>query len=106
MEEPNLTSSLSKLADTDINLCLSAAHAAMEAGAYADADRLFKRGLKWSEERFGSQSAAVGLVLIAMIELYEKDSSGRSTQKLERRIGEICRRYFFQAIAEQMVDEE
>jgi hypothetical protein len=106
MEEPNFTSSLPRLADTDINLCLAAAHAAMESGEYADADRLFKRGLKWTEERFGAQSAAVGLVLIAMIELYEKDSSGRSTEKLERRIGEICRRYFFQVLAERMVDED
>jgi hypothetical protein len=106
MEEPNLTSSLSKLSDTDINLCLSAAQAAMESGEYADADRLFKRGLKWSEERFGAQSAAVGLVLAAIIELYEKEASGRSTEKLERRIGEICRRYFFQFLAERMVNEK
>jgi hypothetical protein len=106
MEEPKFATSLPRLADTDINLCLSAAHAAMEAGEYADADRLFNRGLKWTEERFGAQSAAVGLVLIAMIELYEKDSSGRCTEKLERRIGEICRRYFFQVIADRMADEE
>ena len=106
MEELNLTTSLSKLADTDINLCLSAAHSAMESGEFTDADRLFKRGLKWTEERFGAQSAAVGLVLLAIIELYEKDSLGRSTEKLERRVGEICRRYFFQTIAERLAEEE
>ncbi|MFX6907628.1 hypothetical protein ABTH77_20460, partial [Acinetobacter baumannii] len=74
----------------------------MESGEYADADRLYKRGLIWSEERYGAQSAAVGLVLMEMVELYEKDGRQRDTARLQMRIGNIFRRYFFQSVLKKI----
>lgn len=101
MEEQNPSAIVGRR-DTNINLCLAAAQAAMESGEYADADRLYKRGLIWSEERYGAQSAAVGLVLMEMVELYEKDGRQRDTARLQMRIGNIFRRYFFQSVLKKI----
>jgi hypothetical protein len=105
MEEQQFAALLKDCGDTGLNLCLSAAEAAMSSGEFADADRMFRRGLEWSERRFGAQSAAVGLVLMSMINLYQMDGTGRSTEKLERRLRDILRRYFFTALAAEMNDE-
>ena len=105
MEEQQFAALLKDCSDTGLNLCLSAAEAALASGEFADAERMFKRGLEWSEQRHGAQSAAVGLVLMSMIKLYELDGTGRSTEKMERRLQEIFRRYFFRALVTEMNDK-
>ena len=98
MEEKQLAALLKEQQDTSLNLCLSAAQAALDWGEFTDADRLYKRGLEWSEQRFGAQSAAVGLILTDMIKLYKKDGRNRSTKRLEQRLRAIYRRYFFKSV--------
>jgi hypothetical protein len=88
--------------DTRINLCLCAAEAAFISGDYEDAERMYTRGLRWSEERYGTQSAAVGLVLLSLVDLYEKDGKNRSTSHFHYRINSIFRKYYFQWLCTQM----
>ncbi len=105
MEEQKLAALLRGGEDTNLNLCLSAAEAAMSSGEFEDAERMFRRGLELSERRHGAQSAAVGQVLVSMIKLYEIDGSRRSTEKMERRLRGIFRRYFFRALTANMKDQ-
>jgi hypothetical protein len=98
MEDQKLVAVLTEGRDTNINLCLSAAQALLDSEEYANAERLFNRGLVRSEERFGAQSAAVGLVLMSIIEIYENDGQNRSPELLERRVRDILRRYFFRSL--------
>ena len=104
MEERQFASLLKECGDTNLNLCLSAAAAAMAAAEFEDAERLYRRGLKWSEGRFGLQSAAVGLVLMSLIKLYETDGKNRDTRSLEDRCRQIFRRYFFRALSASLSD--
>lgn len=104
MEERQFASLLKDCGDTNLNLCLSAAEAAMSSAEFDDAERLYRRGLNWSERRFGAQSAAVGLVLMSMIKLYEMDGKNRDTRAMEVRCRQIFKRYFFKAISASMAD--
>jgi hypothetical protein len=84
--------------ETEVNLCLAGAQLARMHGDFRRAEKLYKRAIKWGVQRWGKQSANVGVILLELQDLYEAQGLTGEVESLEREISAVLRHYFFSAV--------
>jgi hypothetical protein len=84
--------------ETEVNLCLAGAQLARMQGDFRRSEKLYRRAIKWGVQRWGKQSANVGVILLELQDLYESQGLTDEVESLEREISAVLRHYFFSAL--------
>jgi hypothetical protein len=84
--------------ETEVNLCLAGAQLARMHGEYRRAEKLYRRAIKWGVQRWGKNSANVGVILLELQDLYEAQGLTAEVESLEREISAVLRHYFYNAL--------
>lgn len=89
--------------ETEVNLCLAGAQLAKGVGDYRRSEKLYRRAIKWGIQRWGRQSANVGLIFIELQDLYELQGLATEAQALDKEVKAVLRHYFFDALVKSHV---